>query len=203
MNGKEGVWEQVEEFRRKYLGGILQSLPVDVFSLAELHLKLDVIPFDDLFAKYDADAAITQDFTGLYVDAEAYVFWEKGPVWKQNRLRFSVAHELGHFVLHRELAAKLKFQTLEDFVFWTRSHGGQKYAVEQAANEFAGRLLAPMERLQQLFDEFAAEFDIKLPRWRSIEGMRASFSEMVAPRFGVNGQVIEVRLDREGIWLAM
>ena len=97
MNGKEDVWGRVEDFRREHLHGRPQHLPVDVFSLAELRLRLDIIPFDDLFAKYDSDAAITQDFTGIYVDAEAYVFWEKGPVWKQNRLRFSVAHELGHY----------------------------------------------------------------------------------------------------------
>ncbi len=203
MNGKEGVWEKVEAFRKEYLSGELSLLPVDVFSLVELKLKLDVIPFDDLFAKYDSDAAIIQDFTGIYVDAEAYVLWEKGPVWKQNRLRFSVAHELGHYVLHRELAAKLHFQSVEEFALWTRSHGGQKYTVEQAANEFAGRLLVPVERLQELFDEFAAAFDAKMPHWRSSEGMRTAFAETVAPRFGVNAQVIAVRLDREGIWLAM
>jgi Zn-dependent peptidase ImmA (M78 family) len=78
-----------------------------------------------------------------------------------------------------------------------------KSNLEQAANEFAGRLLVPVERLQQLYDEFAVQFDAKLPHWRSYEGVRSAFGDSVAPRFGVNAQVIEVRLDREGIWLAM
>jgi len=51
MNGKESVWEQVEAFRAQYLTGELAHLPVDVFTLVELKLRLDVIPFDDLFAK--------------------------------------------------------------------------------------------------------------------------------------------------------
>jgi len=203
MNGKEEVWDKTEAFRREHLMSGLQHLPVDVFSLTELRLGLDVIPFDDLFAKYDSDAAITQDFTGIYVDTEAYVFWEKGPVWKQNRLRFSVAHELGHYVLHREVATRARFESFDDFARWTCSHGGQKYNLEQAANEFAGRLLVPVERLQQLYDEFAVQFDAQLPHWRSYEGVRSAFGDSVAPRFGVNAQVIEVRLDREGIWLAM
>jgi Zn-dependent peptidase ImmA (M78 family) len=202
MNGKEDVWDKVEAFRREHLVGSLQHLPVDVFSLVELRLGLDVIPFDDLFAKYDSDAAITQDFTGIYVDTEAYVFWEKGPVWKQNRLRFSVAHELGHYILHREAATRARFDSFDDFARWTRSHGGQKYNLEQAANEFAGRLLVPVERLQQFHDEFAVQFDVKLPHWRSYEGVRSAFADSVAAKFGVNAQVIEVRLDREGIWLA-
>ena len=93
-------------------------------AISWLSTGLEVIPFDDLFAKYDSDAAITQDFTGIYVDTEAYVFWEKGPVWKQNRLRFSVAHELGHYVLHREVATRARFESLDAFAHWTRSHGG-------------------------------------------------------------------------------
>jgi Zn-dependent peptidase ImmA (M78 family) len=200
MTGKLDVWAAVEAFRERHLACELARLPVDVFTLAELELRLDVIPFDDLFAKYESDAAITPDFSGIYVDAEAYILWEKGPVWKQNRLRFSVAHELGHYVLHREIAATLNFNSFEGFVRWTQSHEGQKYALEQAANEFAGRLLVPVERLRQLYDEFSTEFDAKFPHWRAHQVIRYFLAESVAPKFGVNSQVIEVRLDREGIW---
>ena len=47
MNGKEEVWNEAEAFRRAHLVGGLQHLPVDVFSLTELRLRLDVIPFGD------------------------------------------------------------------------------------------------------------------------------------------------------------
>lgn len=200
MNGKLDVWAAVEAFRERHLTCELAHLPVDVFTLVELKLRLDVIPFDDLFAKYGSDAAITPDLTGIYVDAEAYVLWEKGPVWKQNRLRFSVAHEVGHYVLHREIAAKLRFNSFEGFARWTQSHEGQKYRLEQAANEFAGRLLVPVERLRQLYDEFSTEFDAKFPHWRAHQVIRHFLAESVGPKFGINSQVIEVRLDREGIW---
>jgi Zn-dependent peptidase ImmA (M78 family) len=105
-------------------------------------------------------------------------------------------------MLHREVAMQARFESFDDFKRWTCSHGGQKYNLEQAANEFAGRLLVPVERLQQLYDDFALEFDVKLPHWRSYEGVRSAFADTVAPKFGVNAQVIEVRLDREGIWPA-
>ncbi len=121
MNGTAKVWEAVETFRRQYLARAGGALPVDVFSLVELQLRLDVIPFDDLQAKYRIDAALTQDFTGMYVDAESYVFWERGPVWKQNRLRFTVAHEIGHWVLHRDYAAKIKFGSFDHFAGTSRA----------------------------------------------------------------------------------
>jgi len=36
--------------------------------------------------------------------------------------------------------------------------------------------------------------------WRTVPGMRDHFAKRIAPRFGVNAQVIETRLDREGLW---
>lgn len=202
MNGKEEVWEAVEQFRRQYLVGELAHLPVDVFTLAELEFKLDIIPFDDLYEKYEVDAALMQDFSGIYVDAEAYIIWENGPRWKQRRLRFSVAHELGHFVLHREIAAGLSFKTYDDFAVWTKGNHGQQYTLEQTANEFAGRLLVPVGRLQAAFEVFSEAAKNVIPNWYSSTEMRHSFAEKLRDQFEVNTPVIETRLEREGIWPA-
>ena len=200
MNGQDKVWEAAEAFRRQYLvqtGGVL---PVDVFSVVELQLRLDVIPFDDLQAKYHIDAALTQDFTGIYVDAESYVFWEKGPVWKQNRLRFTVAHEIGHWVLHRDYAAKVKFVSFDQFARHFKGDDPARYWLEQEANEFAGRLLVPNERLRVLFDQFAHQIGSIMPNWLQSEDLRIKFAEQVAPKFGVHTQSILTRLDRESLW---
>ena len=198
MNGKEEVWDRVESFRQEYLVGDLTHLPVDVFTLAEIELQLDIIPFDDLYEKYERDAALIQDFSGLYVDAEAYIIWEKGPRWKQRRLRFSVAHELGHFILHRDLASK--FSSYEEFANWTRDYRGQKFTLEQAANEFAGRLLVPVERLRTEFENYANAVQPIVPNWFTNPAMRRAFADRVRPIFEVNTQTIETRLSREGIW---
>lgn len=93
----EHVWQKIDELRgsHKILGD--QKTPIDVFSFFELDLGLDAIPFDDLDSNYRAEAAITADFEGLYIDAEQYSMLETAPVWKLNRLRFTIAHELGHY----------------------------------------------------------------------------------------------------------
>lgn len=177
-------------------------LPVDVFSLVELQLRLDVIPFDDLQAKYRIDAALTRDFTGMYVDAESYVFWERGPIWKQNRLRFTVAHEIGHWVLHRDYAAQVQVSSFDQFARHFKGDDPSRYWLEQEANEFAGRLLVPVERLRELFDQFARQIGGIMPNWLQSEDLRGKFAEQVAPRFGVHAQSILTRLDREGLWPA-
>ena len=202
MNGRDTVWEAVEAFRRTHLAAQADKLPVDVFSLVELVLRIDVIPFDDLTARYKVDAALTQDFKSLYVDAESYVLWEKGPIWKQNRLRFTVAHELGHYVLHRAQAEQLKFASFDEFARHFKGGDTDRYGAEQEANEFAGRLLVPRERLTEQFDRFAAGIEAIVPTWLKSEDLRLKFADSVAPKFGVNAQVLLTRLDREGFWSA-
>lgn len=192
------VWDAVEDFRRQHPTG--NSIPVDVFSIVELELRMDVVPFDDLSTKFQIEAAISQDFTALYVDAEAYVVWEKGPLWKQNRLRFSVAHEVGHFVLHRDAMTKIKFKSPEDFARHFNADDGSRFQVEQEANEFAGRFLVPIDRLTAFYDAFVAQIRTILPTWHSSDEIRQKFAESAAPKFGVSPQVILARLDREGLW---
>lgn len=198
----EHVWQKIVELRAQH--ELLQEdrTPLDVFTFFEVDLGLDPIPFDDLTAKYRVEAAITADFSGIYLDAEQYALMERGPEWKLNRLRFTVAHELGHYFLHRDVPQKENFTSLPDFARWTQSYGGKKYTLEQEANEFAGRLLVPETRLRACFEEFAVEAEKLVPNFMQSNSLRDQFSERVSPRFGVNAEVIAIRLDCDGIWPA-
>ncbi|MFT5031489.1 MAG: Zn-dependent peptidase ImmA (M78 family) [Candidatus Binatia bacterium] len=196
------VRRKVGELREKYEILRVDRTPIDVFTFLEIDLGLDAIPFDGLAQKYRVEASIKADFSGIYLDAEQYALMERGPDWKLNRLRFTVAHELAHYFLHRDLPQPENFSTLHDFAKWTDSHGGQKYTIEQEANEFAGLLLVPTERLAEYFDEFAREAENLLPNFVASGPLRDQFADKVAPRFGVNAQVIAVRLDRDSIWPA-
>jgi hypothetical protein len=201
MNGSQEIWDKVEDFRKKFLAHSSKQIPVDVFTLAEIDLELDIVPFDDLFEKFHCDAALMIDFSGIYVDAEAYELWESGPLWKQKRLRFSVAHEIGHFVLHRAIAKKVSFKDVKSFAKWTSGYHGQQYLLEQAANEFAGRLLVPHTRLEKEFNVFKANLLNFMPN-ADIGHLRRAFAESMENIFAVNAQVIEIRLEREGFWAA-
>jgi hypothetical protein len=118
----EHVWRKIEELREQFEVLREDRTPIDVFAFLELDLGLDPIPFDDLTAKYRVETAIKADFTGIYLDAEQYKLMEKGPDWKLNRLRFTVAHELAHYFLHRDLPQKENFASLPDFARWNESY---------------------------------------------------------------------------------
>ncbi len=198
----EHVWQAIEQLRDAYELLREDRTPIDVFTFFEVDLGLNAIPFDDLTAKYRVEAAITADFTGIYLDAQQYALMEKGPDWKLNRLRFTLAHELAHFFLHRDLPQPKNFASLPDFARWTATYGGRKYTAEQEANEFAGRLLVPERRLKALYDEFALDAEKLVPNFSASNQLRDKFAEKIATRFGVSSQVIGVRLDRDDVWPA-
>jgi hypothetical protein len=51
-------------------------------------------------------------------------------------------------------------------------------------------LLVPETRLNAAFDEFAPDAEKLVPNFMQSGSLRDKFSEKVAPRFGVNAQVI-------------
>lgn len=194
------VWNQVEEFRRKYPCDELETIPIDTIHLADVELGLDLIPYDELYSKYRVEAALLADFSGIYVDAEIYDLSAKAPPWKQNRLRFSIAHEIGHLILHRERFEREGFADVETFIEWSKSLGGQKYQIEMEANEFAGRLLVPRYRLEAELKALEEVARVIYPNWRHEVQFRLTTAERIGQKFGVCQKSMLARFSREELW---
>lgn len=178
------------------------QLPLDLISFVELELRMDLIPYDRLRDDFGADAAILADFSGFYIDGEIFDRIDVVRGAQLNRLRFSIAHELGHLFLHREQFEDAGISTTEHLLDWLNEHNGRKYELEKDANEFAGRLLVPVEILKECFEKMLPAMDAKYGRhgWLANAEIRSKTAELIAPRFGVHPIAIETRFDREGIW---
>lgn len=200
MNRRDRVWQKVEEFKEQYKCDELESMPVDTLELADTVLRLNVIPFDDLRAKHGIEAYLSADFKSIMVDGQTYSEVERGPEWKQNRLRFSMAHEIGHWFMHKEFFLEKGFKGLEAFEEWNESFGGSAGDLEWEADEFAGRLLIPHARLKDDFSRFEAGFSKLFPDWRGNMDLRQKTAEQMCGRYGVHYQSVETRFHREGLW---
>lgn len=198
---RAALWRAADDFRESAELRGHHLPPIDVIYIAEVILGLDIIPLENLFAVQRIDAALLPDLSGFYIDEDAYMSWERGVRWIEQRLRFSFAHELGHFVLHGKEIEERNFESVEEFKRWAA--GPSEYgSAEYQANEFAGRFLVPREILLSEYDQACKNLASAEPGWREIEGTREFIAKKIAPRFGVNHQVIETRFDHEGIWPA-
>jgi hypothetical protein len=196
------IWTRVEELRAKHEILRADKIPLDLISFVELELRMDLIPYDLLKENFGADAAILADFSGFYIDGEIFDRIDVVRGAQLNRLRFSIAHELGHLFLHREHFESAEIATSDHLLDWLNEHNGRKYDFEREANEFAGRLLVPVDVLRDCFDRMLPVMDAQYGRhtWVANAEIRSKTAELIAPRFGVHPIAIETRFDRDGIW---
>ena len=104
------------------------------------------------------DAATSGSLT--YEDGKWYIRVNKNH--NSRRQRFTILHELGHYMLHRN-----KLQAFTDEIFF---RAGVKGDIEYKANEFASKLLMPEDSVRKAIAEgvrnlglLAERFDVSSP----------------------------------------
>jgi len=140
IDSKE-LWEKADRVREEYWTD--NNLPVDTEKIVEFGLRLEIEPIHNLLSMIDIDAYLKMDLTGIVVDYDCYMN-EKFA----NRMRFSLAHELGHLFLHKEIYTRLDVTSPEEWKDFILNVPKDEYrSFEWQANEFAGRLLVPHANL--------------------------------------------------------
>ena len=191
------IREEAESFRATHI--FSSSLPVDIENVVEATLGMKIIPIEGLQKLCDMEGFISNDFTSIYVDKFLY---QDDRYYK--RVRFTIAHEIGHYVLHRSTIDSQKFDDEND---WIKFRIGLKDDTlgwfETQASEFAGRLLVPLD---SLVEEFRSKRQIVIKKFSSWDSPKINdddlfsiVSPLICSRFDVSAEVIERRLRKENI----
>ena len=190
------IWRQADDFRnRVWPHG---TIPVDVMEIVEFELELDIRPISKLREDVDVDALLLGDFKTLVVDQEHYMNERYA-----NRLRFSIAHELGHYVLHRAVFQHIPRNSGEEWIRFMRDIPEREYSfLEYHAYEFAGRFLVPPRSLQEKLEEVIVQAEENgLPRNQLREDAHMQYlAKPISRYFEVSSSVIERRLTKENLW---
>lgn len=175
-----------------------RELPVKILDLAEFDLHLDLIPVDRLREELDIDALLMGDLKSILVDKRAFMSTRL-----EYRLRFSVAHEIGHLVLHCDIYAGLQHATAKEWFDYISAIPEVEYGwVEWQAYEFAGRLLVPPEALSEYFQSAIRTAEAAgYSNWQAGDEVAIDYiATRIAPKFGVSAEVIAKRLRMEKLW---
>lgn len=141
--------DEVEDRARKFLAEYApdSGIPVDVERILEFGLGIDIVPVESLKRAFNIDGWISLDLSQITVDKNQF----ENHI---NRCRFTIAHEIGHLVLHREIYQQLDFSCVESWVATILDFNPDKYSrIEIQANMFAGCLLMPAEIVQEIYEE--------------------------------------------------
>lgn len=187
---QKAIHDIADEFRIKYCG---EFVPVDIHKAVEFTLHWEVAPIKDLYLLTGFEAFINSQFTIIFVDSDRFLDDRS-----LNRMRFSLAHEAGHFALHSDFYKGQNIKTVADFIEFYKTISPNEYdAMEKEADEFAGRLLVPYERLHSSLEK-AKEKMSGLKNLNTTQSIIASYVAIdICKDFLVSQDVIEIRLKKE------
>lgn len=185
----------VEEFRQRYWPS--GSIPVDVEFIVDVKLALDIVAVPHLYRAYGIDGFLSADRSTVYIDQAVQ---EHSILY---RYRFTLAHELAHYHLHRALFDGASFESVEEWRHFLRSMPEESRSwYEWQGYAFAGLLLVPRDALAQKIDDAVAQAheadftDLDL----DVEAHRDILAEWVGRRFDVSAEVIVRRGAYDGHW---
>ena len=190
----EDLRAKADEIRDKY--DPEKQVPVPIEHIVEFGFGVTIIPLPGLQDIHEVDAFMSHDCETMYVDKS--VMEHRSP----NRYRFSLAHELGHIVLHAKVFESISFSTAAEWkrVILEMDEASREW-VEWQAYAFAGLILVPRIQLKQTLNEAvklakAAGFSFN----NNVEVAKGYISTTLGRAFGVSARVIEKCLDKDGLW---
>lgn len=128
------------------------SIPIPIEDIIEIKLKIKIIPSLNLLSRFGIDAFSTRDFKEIYIDNNQFFEIE-------NRARFTLAHEIGHFILHHDFIKKSpKFKNIDQWKNFVLEDV-KREPLETQANIFAGFLLMPTSDLERAYEN--AKLDLQ------------------------------------------
>lgn len=175
------------EFLAKY--HLSLSLPVPIEEIAEAKLNLKIIPVKTLKRDFDVDGCLDSSLSKIYIDFDLYIQHE-------NRTRFTIAHEIGHLVLHQKVFEKLAINNQNDLYKLADNISSDDYGwLEFQAYSFAGQVLVPKEKLVK---EIKTKIILGTNKSITAEELFPIFQELTEA-FNVSGEVLLRRLQKEGL----
>lgn len=192
---KKDIWQEAETFREKYLSKN-NVIPVPILDIVEFDLEMEIIPIPDLLSDLDIDGFLGNNLKTISIDKKMY--WDER---FENRLKFTLAHEVGHLVLHSDQISQCTFDNAIEWVKLRLEINEEDLGwFEWQAYEFGGRLLVPHELLKEEIDKNIskiAEYK-KVFGNNNIEGLIDNLSFGISRTFGVSKNVISRRIKHEG-----
>lgn len=123
--------------------GLGNDFPVNIEEIVEIHLGLKIIPQRDMASTGVGEAFITLGSKEIIVDYDLYMNEAR-----KSRLAFSLAHEIAHYILHKEI-----FDSISSFSEYDKqilNMPSEKLEIlEKEADKFAGYLLLPRNLLEK------------------------------------------------------
>ena len=193
----DDINKRAEDFLREYNRN--EILPVDIEAIAEFDLGLNIFPFPNLQETFDVEGFLSGDLNVIYIDEFIYYH-------RLARDRFTLAHEIGHYVFHSDLIASFHPQSVADWGKFVLGIDEETYGwLEWQAYSFAAAVLVPRVSLKQNFHNelklLQPKIDFIRSKGLSVESSQDYIVNAIATKligiYDVSADVLNKRISKE------
>ena len=195
------IREITSQFLKKYHPS--GTIPVPIEEIIEFQMGINIVPMPGLQDTLENDGFEMLGFTSSDLKDITVDQW----IWQHRpgRYRFTLAHEVGHIVMHQELYEAASFRTIEE---WKKFINGIPDKIhgryEWQAYAFAGLVLVPRDPLKVIVDKHIKAIlklleKEKIPLSEAWESIWDQIYELAARDFAVSPEVIQRRIDHDRI----
>lgn len=169
------IFHKANDFLCQHYPSFECPVPVEIIIGKELGVY--VFPVKDLEKCCDVHGGVGKDFKSILIDEKQYMNQE-------GRSRFTIAHELGHIILHSQLFDEIsQLNTDQNYIdFQNHITFDEHKKLEIQANLFAEEIIFPKEVLREVVENMVSKLggaDKLLP------SDLASIIDYVQKKFGV------------------
>lgn len=184
------VGERAQSFLSQYHPSL--ELPIPIEKIVDVDMGLNVFPYPRLYKDFGINGFLSRDRTTINVDEFQYDHLHE-------KFRFTLTHELGHYILHRSIYENLTFETPDEYIAWSLSIPPEEMSwFETHGDWFAEQVLVPTSRLEEICIRVVEKHQDKLSKLTKIpEDFWSYASNEIAKDFEVNPPPVAIRIARE------
>ena len=147
------IGNKVKSFLNEHHSSI--DIPIPIEEIIELKIGLNIFPYPRLYKDHGLNGYLTHDLTTINVDDYQYDQLNE-------KYRFTLAHELGHYILHKSFYENLPpFRTSDEYIQWRLSIPREDITwFETHSDWFAEQVLVPWSLMPASFSVFATTVSI-------------------------------------------
>jgi len=170
------------------------DIPIPIEEIVEFDFKINIVPVLGLQREFEVEGFTSGDLKNIYVDE--YIYSDR-----ITRYRFTLAHEMGHIVLHSHLYKAHKFKSIHGWKGFINSMTEEEHSwLEYQGYAFAGLVLVPKQSLFKYTNEWTKKIKDKgIAMEKNWDFAWELITEHVAKAFLVSPDVIEKRLEKDGV----
>lgn len=174
-------------------------MPIE--EIIDLKLGVNIVPLPGIQKVFEVEGFTSSDLSTIYVDD--YIYSNR-----PTRYRFTLAHELGHIVLHGDLFKQHSFDEVKDWIAFIQEIDDKDHSkLEFQGYAFGGLILVPPTHLKPLFKENLHKLNPLIKeaqrkgvfRERYLDYAKDNIAEVLAPLFDVSSDVMVRRIEFDSL----